>query len=313
MAAKELSESQEKKQEELEKTTSKDGLFLYDGSLYPAIVCCPETLKILDMFKARRDDVVLVGYAKTGTHWVAQMLTELEAASGKYDEEEMKQRQQKLEELKIDPFLEFGDPEKFERMEKLPSRRIIKTHLIPHKIPRSIFEQKPKMLVLFRNPKDTAVSYYHFSKGMKLIPSEQTWDDFFSDYINGKVCYGAYLDHIIEWNKYIDYENVMFTTYEELKENTTLGLKKIAEFFEFSVTEQDIQTTIEKTSLKAMKDKGNEINRVAAKSLFRKGIVGDWTSLFTEEQSKEMDRRFEEHAAGTKLGKMLKYDIYCKN
>ncbi|KAJ7342207.1 hypothetical protein JRQ81_009663 [Phrynocephalus forsythii] len=313
MADKGLSESPEKQQGETDKTTSKDGLFLYNGGLYPAIISSPETLKLLHTFKARKDDVVLVGYAKTGTNWVAQMLLELEAASGKYDEEEKKQRKQQLEELKIAPYLEFGDPGKFERMEKLPSRRLIKTHLIPHKIPRSIFEQKAKMLVLFRNPKDTAVSYYHFSQGMRLIPNKQPWDTFFSDFINGKVPYGVYLDHIIAWNKYIDDKNIMFVTYEELKENTTLGLKKMANFFEFSVTDQDIQAIIEKTSFKAMKEKGSETHGMAAKSLFRKGIVGDWKSLFTEEQSKEMDRRFEECAAHTKIGQMLKYDVYCKN
>lgn len=302
----------EKKQEETEKTPFRDGLFLYDGGLYPAIISCPETLKMLHTFKARKDDVVLVGYAKTGTNWVAQMLIELEAASGKYDDEERKQRKQQLEDLKIAPYLEFGDPGKFERMEKLPSRRLIKTHLIPDKIPRSIFERESKVLVLFRNPKDTAVSYYHFSQGMKLTPGDQTWDDYFSDYMNGKVPYGFYLNHIIAWNKYIDDKNILFVTYEELKENTTLGLKKIAKFFDFSVTDQDIQTIIEKTSFKAMKEKGSETHGMAAKSLFRKGIVGDWKSLFTEEQSKEMDRRFEEHAASTKLGQMLKYDVYCK-
>lgn len=42
------------------------------------------------------------------------MLIELEAASGKYDDEERKLRKQKLEELKIAPYLEFGDPGKFE-------------------------------------------------------------------------------------------------------------------------------------------------------------------------------------------------------
>lgn len=64
-------------------------------------------------------------------------------------------------------------------------------------------------------------------------------------------------------------------------QNTTLGLKKMAGFFEFSVTEQDIESTIEKTSLKAMKEKGSEINRVAAKSLFRKGkvLIAFWLTL----------------------------------
>ncbi|XP_042305497.1 LOW QUALITY PROTEIN: sulfotransferase 6B1-like [Sceloporus undulatus] len=313
MAQKGLSENLEKKLEENKKTPPEEGLILYNGELYPAGACKPETLSILHTFKARSDDVVLVGYAKTGTNWLGHILIELEAASGKYDEEERNRRKQQEKELKLMPYLEFGDPEKFQRMEMLPSRRIIRTHLIPHKMPKTFFEQNTKMLVLFRNPKDTAVSYFHFAKSMKLTSSEKTWDEFFSDFINGKVAYGFYLDHITEWNKYIDDKNVMFITYEELKENTTSGLKRIAEFFEFSVTEKDIQTIEEKTSFKTMKERAAETHGDIGQNFFRKGIVGDWKSIFSVDQSEEMDRKFEENVGRTRLGKMLKYEVYCKN
>nr|XP_060609741.1 sulfotransferase 6B1-like [Anolis sagrei ordinatus] len=313
MAEKGSSESLEKKLEETRKAGPKDGLVLYNEDLFPSVTCQLETLKILHTFKARSDDVVLVGYAKTGTNWVAHILIELEAASGKYDEEERKRRKQQEAELKLMPYLEFGDPGKFERMEKLPSRRIIRTHVKPRNIPKSFFEQNTKMLVLFRNPKDTAVSYYHFAKSMKLFPSEKNWDDFFADFINGKVPYGIYLDHIIEWNKYIDNKNIMFITFEELKENPILGVKRIAEFFKFSVTEKDIQTIVEKTSFKSMKEKSAETHGDIGQHFFRKGIVGDWSSIFSEDQSKEMDIKYEEQLRKTKLGKMLKYEVYCKN
>ncbi|XP_077781937.1 sulfotransferase 6B1-like isoform X1 [Podarcis muralis] len=320
-----LKEIMDKKLEEAGKAAPEDQLFMHDGGLYPTIVCCPETMKILDTFEARSDDVVLVGYAKTGTNWVGQILKELEAASGKYDEEEMKRRQQIEKELKLLPYLEFGDPGKFERLKKLPSRRVIKTHLIPQKIPKSIFQKKAKfcipvlplsvlkILVLFRNPKDTAVSYFHFSKGMSIVPDQKTWDEFFSEFMNGIVPYGLYFNHIIEWNKYLDDKNIMFITYEELKENTTLGIKKIAEFFNFSVTEQDIQSIMEKTSFNSMKEKSHETHGKMGNTLFRKGIVGDWKSVFSESQNEEMDRKFEEAAGRTKLGKMLKYELYCKS
>ncbi|KAH0616156.1 hypothetical protein JD844_027074 [Phrynosoma platyrhinos] len=105
----------------------------------------------------------------------------------------------------------------------------------------------------------------------------------------------------------------MFITYEELKQNTTLGLKRIAEFFEFSVTEKDIQSIEEKTSFKAMKDKAAETHGDIGQNFFRKGIVGDWKTIFSTDQSEEMDKKFEENVARTRLGKMLKYEVYCKN
>nr|XP_056709938.1 sulfotransferase 6B1-like [Euleptes europaea] len=314
MALAGMRELLEKSLAESKDVTPSDKMFLHDGELYTTMICCPETLKILDTFEARSDDVILVGYPKTGTNWVGQILVELEAASGKYDEEERKKRctGQNEKELLLFPYLEFGDPAKFERMKKLPSRRVVKTHLAPQKLPKSIYQKKAKILVLFRNPKDTAVSYLHFANGMKLFPTQKSWDEFFSDFISGKVPYGLYLNHIIEWNKYLDDKNVMFMTYEEIKENPALEMKRMAEFFDFSVSKQEIQSIVEKTTFKAMKDQAAETNEGIGNILFRKGIVGDWKNVFSEAQNEEMDRKFEEIVARTKLGKMIKYDVYCK-
>ncbi|XP_070589992.1 sulfotransferase 6B1-like [Erythrolamprus reginae] len=312
MTQKQLSKILDERLEENEKTAPSERTFMYDGVLYPAMVCCPETLKIINTFRARKDDIILVSYPKTGSNWVGEILTQLEIASGKYDEDEQKQRQQILQDMSLFPYLEFGDPEKFERMEKLPSRRVIKTHLILQKLPRSIFEKKAKMLVLFRNPKDTAVSFFHFAKGINMNSDQKTWDEFFEEFITGEVAYGSYFDHINEWNNYLDDSNVFFITYEEIKENPVSELKKIAKFFDFSVTEEEIETIVKKTSFESMKGTAGKFGKMG-KALFRKGIIGDWTSVFSEIQNEKMDRKFEETVAKTKLGMKLKYELYCKN
>ncbi|XP_013923264.1 PREDICTED: sulfotransferase 6B1-like [Thamnophis sirtalis] len=311
MTQKQLSKFLDEKLEENEKATPSERTFMYDGVKYPTMICCLETLKRVNTFRARKDDIILVSYPKTGSNWVGEILRQLEIASGKYDEVEQKQRQQILEELSLLPFLEFGDPEKFERMEKLPPRRIIKTHLIPHMLPRSFFEKKTKMLVLFRNPKDVAVSFFHFAKGIHMN-DQNTWDEFFEEYITGKVTYGSYFDHISEWNKHLNDSNVFFITYEEIKENPVSALKKIAKFFDFSVTEEEIESIVEKTSFESMKNTAENYGKLG-KALFRKGIVGDWTSVFSESQNEKMDRKFEETVAKTQLGMKLKYELYCKN
>lgn len=42
------------------------------------------------------------------------------------------------------------------------------------------------MLVVFRNPKDTLVSYYHFYSNNPFLPSGQSWDSFFSNFMKGE-------------------------------------------------------------------------------------------------------------------------------
>lgn len=46
------------------------------------------------------------------------------------------------------------------------------------------------MLVVFRNPKDTLVSYYHFYNSNPVLPSGQSWDSFFSNFMKGEGAFG---------------------------------------------------------------------------------------------------------------------------
>ncbi|XP_034964422.2 sulfotransferase 6B1 [Zootoca vivipara] len=289
-----------------------DKLLTYNGILYPAVVCKLENFQALETFDARMDDVILVGYPKTGTNWLETMLSGLEIRAGKYTEAETERRKAIEEELSVPSRLEFGNLDAFKRMTKLPSRRIIVTHLLPHLLPKSIFKSKAKILVLIRNPKDTMVSYFHFNNNLSVLPNS-TWDAHFTDFMNGKVCWGSYFDHVSEWDKYIDDENVMGICYEELKEHPNLGLQKIAKFFGFSVNEEEIKSVVENCSFKAMKQKSTETHGAFGDALFRKGSVGDWKSLFSESQNQEMDRRFKECLAKSKLGAKMKYEVYCKS
>uniref|UniRef100_A0A8C3NWR2 Sulfotransferase n=1 Tax=Cyanoderma ruficeps TaxID=181631 RepID=A0A8C3NWR2_9PASS len=82
----------------------------------------------------------------------------------------------------------FSSFQFFKRMTKLPSPRFMVTHLLPENLPKSIFKNQVKILLLIRNPKDVAVSFYHFSNGVATLPSYDTWDDFFTDFMTKKIC-----------------------------------------------------------------------------------------------------------------------------
>ncbi|XP_044865449.1 sulfotransferase 6B1-like isoform X2 [Mauremys mutica] len=210
-----------------EKAALEDLLFSYKGILYPAAFCNLETVQVLDSFEARSDDVILAGYPKTGTNWLDQVLNDLEITAAKYTKEDINERMNITNELSVFLRLEFGDPEKFKRMKELPFRRIILTHLSPQVLPKSIFKSKAKILLLVRNPKDTAVSYFHFHNNMPTLPSFSSWDEYFAAFMHGKISWGSYFDYLVEWNKHVDDENVMVITYEELKEGSSAFQQKI--------------------------------------------------------------------------------------
>ncbi|XP_058691561.1 sulfotransferase 6B1-like isoform X1 [Poecile atricapillus] len=285
-------------------------LFLYNGIPYPTTFCSPEVLKALESFEARSDDVILAGYPKSGTNWLSQILNDLIDISQK--KTPGRESSANAEELAEFPYLEVGDAEKYERMTKLPSPRFIVTHLRPENLPKSIFKNKVKILLLIRNPKDVATSFYHFSNGLASLPSYDTWDDFFTDFMTKKIAWGCYLEYLSEWNKYIDKENIMTVTYEEVKENRAQSVKNIAAFFGIPLTEEELQLVVERSSFQSMKKNSEKTHGTMGNLFFRKGGVSDWKNLFSEDQNKKMDKVFEELLGGTKLGKKLKYDLYCK-
>ncbi|XP_009877183.1 PREDICTED: sulfotransferase 6B1-like, partial [Apaloderma vittatum] len=124
----------------------------------------------------------------SGTNWVSQILNDLIAIHQK----KMQNNESSVndEELGV-PYLEVGDTGKYERMNKLPSPRFVVTYLRPENLPKSVFKNKAKILLLIRNPKDVATSFYHFTSGVSTLPSYDTWDDFFIAFMNQWCIYSS--------------------------------------------------------------------------------------------------------------------------
>uniref|UniRef100_A0A8C2KGR4 Sulfotransferase n=1 Tax=Cyprinus carpio TaxID=7962 RepID=A0A8C2KGR4_CYPCA len=158
---------------------------------------------------------------------------------------------------------------RFARLPKDSQTHCFFSHLI-----QCVFFQ---ILVLFRNPKDMLVSYYHF---MNKNP-------FFSDFMAGEVAWGSYFDHALTWEKRLDDPNVMMVTYEELKQNLSEDVKKISAFFNLPLTDE-------------------QVSNIAGGSTFNTMLENSWQFC------KQMDELFQAKLAGTNLGARLKYDLYCQ-
>nr|DBA26848.1 TPA: hypothetical protein GDO54_011054 [Pyxicephalus adspersus] len=295
------------------KTSAEDLLFNYNGILYPSTVCWKETLDALETFEAMDDDLLIVSYPKCGTNWVIQIIYEMVSLT-------------KNQETLLDqPVLEYGNPQLLQKLKERPPPRIISSYLPFQMIPKSFFKKKAKILLVIRNPKDTAISYFNFYKTLPALPTYTSWNVFFTDFIHGNVCYGSYFDYVAEWNKHIDEDNVMAVTFEDMKTDFPGQLKKISEFYRLPLTEEQICVIQSRTSFTSMKDNSEnthgkfvmlsseKVKRILNYYFcFLTGQVGDWKSLFTEDQSKDVDEIFQQHLAGTKLGDLLNYTKYCK-
>lgn len=68
--------------------------------------------------------------------------------------------------------------------ESFPSPRVFKSHLRYQLIPKATDKtRKPCYIYVMRNPKDTAVSYYHF---IPAIKDPSSWETFFDQFIKGE-------------------------------------------------------------------------------------------------------------------------------
>ncbi|KAL4604780.1 sulfotransferase 6B1-like [Arapaima gigas] len=277
-------------------------IFRYNGILYPVLSAPEENLKAYESFEARPDDVMLVSYPKCGFNWMIGVLLKITSAIGVKAEPKEN----------FLPLIEFQKPEKQKYLSQVPSPRLFGTHMSPDNIPSSFAAKKTKILVIFRNPKDTLVSYYHFCNSNPVLPTAESWDKFFEEFMRGDVCWGSYFDYALAWEKHMDDPNVMIVTFEEMKKDLTEGVRKVSRFFGFSLSEEQVQSISQESMFSTMKDGSKEKYGKMVNVFFRKGEVGDWKNHFSEAQSQEMDAAFEKYLAGTKLGAQLKYDVYCK-
>lgn len=71
--------------------------------------------------------------------------------------------------------------------ESFPSPRVFKSHLRYHLIPKAADKtRKPRYIYVMRNPKDTAVSYYHHYHFIPAAKDPSSWETFFDQFIKGE-------------------------------------------------------------------------------------------------------------------------------
>lgn len=180
----------------------------------PLIKYFAEALGPLESFEAWPDDLLISTYPKSGTTWVSEILDLI------YQEGDLEKCQRAPVFLRV-PFLEFkapGVPTGVELLKDTPAPRLLKTHLPLALLPKTLLDQKVKVIYIARNAKDVAVSYYHFYRMAKVHPDPGTWDSFLEKFMAGEVCYGSWYQHVREWWELSHTHPVLYLFYEDIKE-----------------------------------------------------------------------------------------------
>lgn len=246
-------------------------------------------------YQAQPNDMFIVTYPKCGTTWTQYILWVLS-----HDGQPLSPGKNINSEV---PFLEEtgGD-----FVKSLPQPHFIKTHLSYSLTPH---HPDAKYIHIARNPFDCAVSFYYHTQGFvkHYDFAEGTFDEFFECFITGEVDWGDYFDHLLPWIENKGARNILFLTYESMKDDPRAAIIEIANFLGEEYIKkvknlEILESTVEHTSFSQMSKnqaRWSSQRPDQAAPFVRKGKVGDWQSHFSDSQIQRLSQKFRERMAGT--------------
>ncbi|XP_028914037.1 sulfotransferase 1C4-like [Ornithorhynchus anatinus] len=278
------------------------------GILQPTDTC--RTWDLIWNFSAKPDDLLIATYPKAGTTWT-QEIVDMIQQEGDVDKCRRAPTHQR------NPFIEWIIPQFPSGVElalEMPSPRILKTHLPVQLLPPSFWEKNCKIIYVARNAKDNLVSYYHFHRMNKALPDPGTWNEFFENFLSGKVCWGSWHDHVKGWWEVKDKYRILYLFFEDIKENPKREIRKVMEFMGKKLPEEVLDKIVHHTSFDVMKANPmanyssipSKVMDHSVSPFMRKGVVGDWKNHFTVAQNERFDEDYREKMADSPL-------VFCED
>ncbi|XP_039272198.2 amine sulfotransferase-like isoform X1 [Styela clava] len=272
----------------------------YKGYLLPPFFEAETIKRAYEEMKVEEGSVFVMSFPRTGeawSHWTIEILNQMLYG----DEKELYALSQALPPPLT--HIEIGLHKKLELYEHLPfPRKLFGSHLPVELVNlEKIRKANAKIVVVERNPKDQAVSWFHFAHAnpsFKSIKDDLStdWTQFLNDYVAGKHPLITkpgewYPEHLLGWYKHKDEENVYFLHFENMRKSPAEEMKNLAVFLGIEITSDRIDEISQATLFENMKiakeGKGDFEKKMG---IMRKGHVGSWKENFTKDQSTMIDK-----------------------
>ncbi|XP_036400421.1 sulfotransferase family 5A, member 1 [Megalops cyprinoides] len=267
---------------------------------FPGHLHTQESLSYATGFQFQDSDTLIVTYPKSGTTWMQEALTLVFSKGDSTLAHSMPNWARA-------PWLEqYYCPEVL-RASRGP--RIITTHLPYHLLAPALQGSKAKVIYVARNPKDVAVSYYHFHKMANFLPEPGSFGEFLSEFLSGTVHYGSWFDHVKGWTSQARNLNFFYITYEEMWQELRGSLERLSTFLQCPLVAAELTSAQQHCTFSSMKENSmvnytlipEEIMDHTKGQFMRKGKIGDWRNTFTEEQNRNFDEVFKAEMQDSQL------------
>ncbi len=254
-------------------------------------------------FKFREDDIIISTYAKSGTTWMQQIISQL-IFNGETD----------LDVAGMSPWLDLRIPEahiKLELLENQAHRRFIKTHL---PVDALVFSEKAKYIYIARDGRDVVWSLYnHHANGNELFYQlinetpgrvgpklEKPTEDivqYFREWLDKDgYPFWSFWENMRSWWNIRHLPNVMLVHFAQLKEDMPGEIKKIASFLEIDIDEDKWADILKHCSFDYMKKNsgktvplGGAVWNGGSDTFINKGTNGRWKDMLTKEDNERYE------------------------
>mmetsp|Transcript_89488 Transcript_89488/g.186958 ORF Transcript_89488/g.186958 Transcript_89488/m.186958 type:complete len:317 (+) Transcript_89488:90-1040(+) len=283
------------------------------GIVWPSSVQSEAQLEGLRKLPCRSDDIFVATYPKCGTHWVHKLCNLIVERDSHMLPAEFN-RWDLNNNWHLQGPKEGNTPIEL-RHEDMPSPRVVSLHTPADMLPADAERLKCPVVCVVRDPKDTLVSYYHFSNKVPILEKYDSLEDFAEIFLAGASgdrqealdagCpYGGYANYVLGFVEAAREGrlNVHFVSYEQLLAQPAEGILALAKFLGKDLTPEQATTIAEAASFNSMKQEAAEKDKKTGGAwsniLYRSGTAGDGSSSLDPNTATKVDEAFSQSFQG---------------
>lgn len=227
-----------------------------------------------------KDDTFLVSYPKSGNTWVRLLLANLIHP------------QEAVTLTGADRLIPSVDGQSRRYFEQMPRPRVIKSHY-------SFCETYKRVIYVVRDPRDIAISQYHFQVKRRVLDDGFPIDKFITSFVAGEVCpYGSWGENVASWMGARNGDpNFLVIRYEDLLRRTQAELYRVAALLQIDVTPERLALAVERSTAKQMRKMEKQEGHLWAStkdtrrdiSFIRAATDGQWQSVLSSSSVQKIE------------------------